>query len=658
MSRFEVSIQKLLKLDAPLTSTLRDELQLGHHLLSQIDEDFKLLSCEMRIWTFSETEDSKLSGGEISGRADIPFTAPIVSLRSATLGVRHEKIYTQQSQHSDCASFGMNNIQTMKLYLKDLGDAIRKAQTTNVENPRNHPLGLEEEVQMEVHGFYEDLVTTTHNTAAIRAFSTKQTLGSFFKEGPDQLLQDRLNEIDIPIPAEPSLPGPRKNQFISVRTRSPRMIPEGTNTSLEHPQQRRTRRSSVASVLTNSGRDPSPTLSDLRGLGTRCIEVSGLTHTASAVTLEEKVATVTPSQTSSLHPGGLPSFHPNTLVSQSTSGTDTLISDASSTHAVPPTMPSPANNGAHAMLAHLNSRKNRTRRGSESTFSQDMRASFSRPDPKTQKFVWIHIPFTNPSWVRKVFDTLNVTERRDFSELFSAEHWSSRHARGRHSQHHACFVKPACNYIPYKISSDLGSPGLASPRHWSPLTSQGCTYLYFPFLHFDTYRTLIKRRDIIRRRLAQGRSKPVPASVSKTESLEQRVIWEFLGHDPPVNCRRTLDQYRYPSLHDTRARDDDQMLYKMTKERIDLSDFGMSKDSILAQHSQDNAYVHQDSGFDDEFPNENGHDDLDRGSNAESDVGESGDEEMRPEDDLLDGNVLMVDQVWLWVIDTSEEYLL
>ena len=46
------------------------------------------------------------------------------------------------------------------------------------------------------------------------------------------------------------------------------------------------------------------------------------------------------------------------------------------------------------------------------------------------------------------------------------------------------------------------------------------------------------------------------------------MIWQFLGHDPPINCRRTLDQFGYPSLLDTRARDDDQMLYKMTKQRF------------------------------------------------------------------------------------------
>ena len=67
-----------------------------------------------------------------------------------------------------------------------------------------------------------------------------------------------------------------------------------------------------------------------------------------------------------------------------------------------------------------------------------------------------------------------------------------------------------------------------------------------------------------------GRTRPVPRDIAELESLESRVIWEYIGHDPPLNARRTLDQYGYPSLRDTYARDDDQMLYKLTKERLAL----------------------------------------------------------------------------------------
>jgi len=77
-----------------------------------------------------------------------------------------------------------------------------------------------------------------------------------------------------------------------------------------------------------------------------------------------------------------------------------------------------------------------------------------------------------------------------------------------------------------------------------------------------------------------------------------------------VHFRRTLDQYGYPNLRSTVARDDDQMLWKRTRRpaRIDqqLKDYLQS-----TQDDPDN-----------------------------SDHGE-----------FMDGNVLMVDQLWLWIVD-------
>ena len=72
----------------------------------------------------------------------------------------------------------------------------------------------------------------------------------------------------------------------------------------------------------------------------------------------------------------------------------------------------------------------RERRGSETTFIQDSKVgpTLSRPSSKTRKFMWIHTPFNNPVWVRKVFDTISLKERQDYSELFSSEHWTSRHS--------------------------------------------------------------------------------------------------------------------------------------------------------------------------------------------------------------------------------------
>ncbi|RSM19849.1 hypothetical protein CDV31_001207 [Fusarium ambrosium] len=154
------------------------------------------------------------------------------------------------------------------------------------------------------------------------------------------------------------------------------------------------------------------------------------------------------------------------------------------------------------------------------------------------------------------------------------------------------------------------------------------TCLFLPYLHFDSYKRLIRRRELILERLSHGRAHPVPESVAKSDSLETQVIWEFLGYDPPLNTRRTLDQYGYPSLRDTRSRDDDQMLYKLTKERTCLPGLGPGLQGQVSDSSAG-------SGS--------------RKSKASSQDGEN---EEDPEDVILNGNVLMVDQLWLWAIDS------
>ena len=141
------------------------------------------------------------------------------------------------------------------------------------------------------------------------------------------------------------------------------------------------------------------------------------------------------------------------------------------------------------------------------------------------------------------------------------------------------------------------------------------TCLFFPYLHFDTYKRLLRRR-------------------------RQR-IWEFLGSDPPINGRRTLDQFGYPSLRDTRSRDDDQMLYKLTKERGFLH--GQS-DGLKSQwsSSRDGSSRNGSSGNNGKW--------KDRLTWLQQN--EDGNE--MSEEDVLNGNVLMVDQLWLWTINTGK----
>ncbi|KAK7740988.1 hypothetical protein SLS53_005051 [Cytospora paraplurivora] len=578
---FTTRVQQLLELSVPLTPRLMDELRLDHPTLLQIDESFKQLASELQIWTFYETEDSDLSGEGVAGRSDIPFKVPITSMRSAILDLRHEKVYALQSNHADCASFGMRNHQTMRMYLIDLAKAIMRAESMS-QYTTHIPLRLEQRVKIEVHGFYEnDVVQGSLPETDLRLFSTKDhSLQAFWEEGPDGLLERRLSEIQ-----SDANKYPQDAQFV---------LRKGRATSL---------------------------MSQIE------IKVEGAdTGKAKWFAAESAV--------------------PSIFAGIARSKSRESLTNRRSKPALEPSDVPPDGNS-------------RNRRGSQSSSREDMRMPSKETEivNPTRRFVWIHVPFNNPVWVRKVFETLSVREERDYIELFNAENWASRHARGRHSQYHASFLKPACGYTSLRAKrplvlqearSDSGlkrGDSLVAKQH-----GQGCLYLYFPFLHFESYRKLIKRRDLIKRRMKQGRTRPVPREVAQETSKELQVIWEYLGHDPPINCRRTLDQYRYPSLHDTRARDDDQMLYKMTKERI-VEGSGYASDELtrLVPKLEGKAYTQRHSV--EESPDWNDDDDTDD-PEVDSDF-EGSDTDHSPDDNVLDGNVLMVDQLWLWVVDTT-----
>ena len=89
--------------------------------------------------------------------------------------------------------------------------------------------------------------------------------------------------------------------------------------------------------------------------------------------------------------------------------------------------------------------------------------------------------------------------------------------------------------------------------------------------------------------------------------------------DPPMHCRRTLDQFGYPSLHSTEARDRDQVLHKYNKslkgKKIKVT--GRARRRLTQQSAES------------------------------SDNSEDSDEEGETESPQA---VLMVDTLWLWIL--------
>ncbi|KAM5344755.1 hypothetical protein ACJ41O_010617 [Fusarium nematophilum] len=658
------SIQGLLQLSSPLPTSITDDLRVGNSLLLRLDDDFKSVAHDFRVWTLYETIDSRLSG---SPSGDVYFTAPLTSIKSAILGMRQETILPLQSDHANIASFGRHNVHTLRLFLGQLAALIDRADEYSREDG-HWGLNLEQRVSIEVHGFFEDGAVGATDEATIRAWSTRLPLREFLRKGPDECLADRLNEVE----------GVDERRFLRTRgrtslireTESKGVSGEAAKNPLGIKQEGTAsyQPSPPASpIIRPVDADPKPRT---ESAPQRLIGGQGTGGPGTPLTAPSRATSPPPQPTHYSTPMRRPSpliranfdqdlamdrlsppprgrmgrslsrslsmgsqasqyeyrdFPPFSQRSRSTidanfSGDDDDLENS-------PRLP-------EAVIAIRKEAKEGDRRTSETVVVDEVPVAFVKPEVEARKFVWVHLAYNNPAWVtvsiRKVFETLQVAYNRSYAPLFNLDFWATRHTRGRHSQHYAYFAKPGCYFSAPRHMSPRGRSSKQSSI--SPKPSGGGIYtcIFLPYLHFDSYKRLIRRRELILSRLAHGRARPVPEQVAKSDSLEGQVIWEYLGHDPPVNCRRTLDQYAYPSLRDTRSRDDDQMLYKLTKERGGCPPGMTGPGSLHGQVS-----------------------DISAGSKRSKGSGsQDGGEEEDPEESILNGNVLMVDQLWLWAIDS------
>ncbi|RYP23578.1 hypothetical protein DL765_001092 [Monosporascus sp. GIB2] len=578
MPHLRESIQQLLYLEQPLPRSITDELRLGYKPLLHMHDQFKDIASELRIWTFYETIDSQLSGWGASGVDEVHFSAPLVSIKSCIIGTRAEQAFSLESNHANCASFGSDNLETMHSYLTQLRQAVQKAGYLST-NFVHTPLRLGEKVKLELIGFYEDPESDTGRD--IRLYVSKHFLKEFLAKGPEKCLQERLSIVAAK---------PRRRPLRPSKSGTPS---RGIDAS------------EGLGILTNVqeyghrifGHHDSPTQSPPERSDTQSPEIVVTSHPPRPQitgTASEPPPATAPRRSRGLTVPSLstPGFHRPSSQSSSRASSDGVsrtASDPGESEISPRTTGDArernAARGRDALPGinrkdHALAVKDRHEGLTNASALQEFIAGFSRPDPTRRKFMWIHLPFNNPHWVKSIFDTLEETNHQNYSKLLGNDVWVKRHVQGRHANMSASYVKPGCDFVPAE---------------------------------------------------------------SKLESLESRVIWEYIGHDLPFNARRTLDQYGYPSLQDTYARDDDQMLYKLTKERVapppknkqDMCDTGAGGEQSAAFSATS------------PFPRSA---ETPMTSEAASYKYES---EEDLESDILDGNVLMVDQLWLWAIDTT-----
>lgn len=385
MRHLKESIQTLLRLHRPLPRSLMEELRLGNKTLLSMHDQFVDLTGELRLWTFYETVDSQLSGLGLGLTSEVQFSAPIVSIKSAIMGLRHETVYGVDSDHAHCASFGPDNIRTMTSYLEDLTSAIGKAQKLSVRY-MHIPLRLEEQVDVEVTGFYED--PDRDMEPAIRLYITKHHLNDFLLKGAEKCLEERLSKA----PRRRSLSRPGRRSTSRRRHWASGSADRGNGLGII---------SNVQDVL-------KPLLGE-SSAGPDVVQSPDI-----VVTLTSARPLIGPEGTRSLPADAL--RRPDSLTipalsspifsrpsSRASDGTTSTMSEP--TLDLSPTSVNPGRGRATTFgpaSAPVESRvvDSPARRQALERSLEEQLVGFSRPDPSLRRFMWIHLPFTNPLWVK------------------------------------------------------------------------------------------------------------------------------------------------------------------------------------------------------------------------------------------------------------------
>lgn len=392
MPNLRDSIEHLMHLERPLPLSITENLRLNHQKLVKLHEQFKDIASEMYVWTFYETEDSLLSGYADADFDEVHFSAPLASIKSTLVECRHEQAFSLECKHGECASFGTKNEKLKSLFLKDLGQAVQKAQ--DLAAVEHVPLNLGEHVKLDLIGFYDDPDSDTESD--VRMYVSKPRLNDFLHMGPEECLKERLKGM-APKPRRASSITQKDSRLISsggLAIRLGAALQDGRSKVQSMWAAMSPDMGSASDVSLPSGTPEivvnSPSVSDLRGTVSNPPQVPRNALNLSIPSLWTPRTSRSGSRTVSLderRPSSAfdpPPFHNN-------SKNDVTVSRISNAHTVGK---GDANPGATSQKRPAGIRR--------ASGFEDFPAGFSRPKANERKFMWIHLPYTNPHWVKVI----------------------------------------------------------------------------------------------------------------------------------------------------------------------------------------------------------------------------------------------------------------
>ncbi|KAL5313433.1 hypothetical protein ACEPPN_019166 [Leptodophora sp. 'Broadleaf-Isolate-01'] len=258
---------------------------------------------------------------------------------------------------------------------------------------------------------------------------------------------------------------------------------------------------------------------------------------------------------------------------------------------------------------------------------------------------WIHLPANNMAWVEDLVNNIRMTQQEPMPAV-SKELWGvDLQSTSPDSAPHMNSIAPQCKLI------SLGNQQV--PIRVKCYLS---FYVKLPYIHWETTQG---QDDTMR--ILEGKS-------SKEADPSDTLLQTYIGKNPPLHIRRTLDQYYYSRLKDTKLRDHDQVANRardedlkfryLTDSVIEFSRWcsGVREQEQIILNSQSRSAVTQDAK--DEFVElTEAIKELDRLErlmyNSSSTVKKEDIPRVLVNERVEDSPIIMVDQLWVWVLDDN-----
>ncbi|MCJ1473686.1 hypothetical protein MMC13_002337 [Lambiella insularis] len=515
---FATPVKNKMNLRFEMSEHLQAEFALQHPELEAGNHRFGAASLGIKIWNYIETKDTQLKvlvsaegGGEFLTKVNLLVVDDSsAKMTTAEVLIEEEDVHYMNTNHVGLARFADDHglrsdfCEDLKAYIKS---------TSAQDRATHHALttSIMTDIKVDVHQFYA--MDVDSDAIAMGVWSVRPNLQDYLELGPDECLKTRLHP--------PTENGYHTNgnpkPLIKLRHASEVSAPAALETpyiSITAPEitvATTTGDVLASSVNTKSAILDTPTIIPPKNIHTRrpplniCIAHS---DPDSANLLAPKFA------------------HP------------------------PPTS---------AVFEHdYNNVQHITRE------PKPQRArTYQAPSRSTDRFRWVHIPYTHAGWVAPVLTTVSQEKKNMelHKKLLSDSVWQSQHNKARHASSHARFVRSACKSLLPK-AKDHHNDELLSP---TSSIDKAQLALYLPYLHWDNFDQLQTRATVIQKRGSLPHARPIDRDIAKGKSVECKLIWQYLNSNRPLH---TLDQYGYPSLRNTAVRDADQVIYKQTRNPI------------------------------------------------------------------------------------------